>query len=172
MSTLSSTTISRFHKTIYDHYKKYGRSLPWRKTNDPYKILVSEIMLQQTQVDRVIPKYERWLKMFPNFPTLAKAPLKKILTKWQGLGYNRRAIHLKKLAEIIVSKHSGKLPSSIEELDSLPGIGPHTAGSIAAFAFNKPTIFIETNIRSVFIHYFFPPKKKVSDRSILIKNAT
>ncbi len=153
---LSQPQINIFRRTIYSYYKKYGRILPWRQTHDPYKIIVSEIMLQQTQVDRVIPKYERWIKIFPDFLTLAKAPLKKILKEWRGLGYNRRAINLKRLAEIIVRAYiNTPLPNDPKILETLPGIGPHTAGSIAAFAFNQPVTFIETNIRTVFIHYFF-----------------
>ena len=167
MKNLSQQKISAFQKQVYGHFIAHGRALPWRQTTDPYHIVISEIMLQQTQVDRVVPKYTRWLSVFPDFPTLAAAPLKKILREWHGLGYNRRALALKKLAQIVTEEYKGILPKIAEELDALPGIGPHTAGSIAAFAFNLPTIFIETNIRSVFIHAFFPNTAKVSDADIL-----
>lgn len=125
-------------------------------------------MLQQTQAGRVIPKFNAFIKTFPDFNTLATAPLSKVLKEWQGLGYNRRAMYLKQSAEIIVSKYSGKLPHDPETLDTLPGIGHYTANAIVAFAFNVPTIFIETNIRSVFIHHFFKSSHgKVSDSKLL-----
>jgi A/G-specific adenine glycosylase len=124
-------------------------------------------MLQQTQTRRVIPKYKTFISAFPDFASLAKAPLRRILTVWQGLGYNRRALHLKKLARIVVKDFNGKLPAEPRILETLPGIGKATAASIAAFAFNKPTIFIETNIRTVFIHVFFDGQDVVDDGEIL-----
>ncbi|HME86889.1 MAG TPA: A/G-specific adenine glycosylase [Candidatus Nanoarchaeia archaeon] len=158
--------VKTVQKTILDHYKKEGRDLPWRKTTDPYKILISEVMLQQTQVPRVIEKYTHWLKVFPTFESLASASVADVLKEWQGLGYNRRALFLKKCAETVVSEYDGSLPSDPEELVLLPGIGKATAASICAFAFNKPTVFIETNVRSVFIHFFFKNKKNVSDEQL------
>lgn len=134
---------------------------------DPYRIFVSEIMLQQTQAPRVIEKYNLFVKKFPTFVSLARASFRQIYSVWQGLGYNRRALQLKKAAEIVVKEFNGKLPKSVEALDALPGIGPATAASVSAFAFNQPTVFIETNIRSVFIHFYFPKKKKVSDAEIM-----
>jgi len=161
-------SLDTFKKTIWDYYKKYGRhDLPWRKTKDPYRILVSEMMLQQTQVSRVIPKYKNFLKKFPTVEALAKAPLRQVLIQWQGLGYNRRALYLKKCAEKVVTDFDGKFPKDVKTLVSLPGIGPATAGDILAFAYNIPVPIIETNIRSVFIHFFFPNKKKISDKQIL-----
>jgi A/G-specific adenine glycosylase len=148
----------------------------WRKTKDPYKILVSEIMLQQTQVPRVEKFYPKFVKAFPNFCVLARAPLKSVLRLWQGMGYNRRAIALKKLAQEVVEKHDGELSNTIEGLVRLPGIGQATAGAIMAYAFNLPVAFVETNIRRVFIfHFFSGPRnksgmtkgKKVDDREIL-----
>lgn len=124
-------------------------------------------MLQQTQAPRVVEKFKLFVKTFPDFKSLAAAPFKDILTVWQGLGYNRRAMGLKKLAEIIVSEYKGKLPKTPKELVGLPWIGPHTAGSIAAYAYNYPSIFIETNIRSVFIHEFFGDKTDVTDTELL-----
>jgi len=123
-------------------------------------------MLQQTQADRVVPKYLAFTEQFRDFPSLAMAPLAQVLTAWQGLGYNRRALMLHRAAQIVVSQHGGKLPQTVEELDALPGIGRETAGSIAAFGFNQPVAFIETNIRTVFIHFFFPKRKKVHDNEL------
>lgn len=149
--------LGQFKKTIWDYYKKNGRhDLPWRKTKDPYKILISEVMLQQTQVSRVIEKYKSFLKKFPTAKALAEAPLKDVLLEWQGLGYNRRAKYLKLCAEKVVNNFNGTFPKDFKTLTTLPGIGPATAGDILAFAYNIPVPVIETNIRSVFIHFFFP----------------
>ncbi|MFX1493134.1 MAG: A/G-specific adenine glycosylase [Promethearchaeota archaeon] len=124
-------------------------------------------MLQQTQTSRVSEKFLEFIKRFPDFKTLAKAPLEDVLNIWQGLGYNRRAIALKNIAEIIVSSYNGNLPADLDTLKSFPQIGNNTASSILAFAFNIPTYFIETNIRRVYIYFFFPDKKKVNDKEIL-----
>lgn len=160
--------IHDFQKEVWGYYRKHGRhDMVWRKTRNPYRIVVSEVMLQQTQVDRVTPKYKEFIKVFPNFSALACAPLSRVLSAWQGLGYNRRALFLKKLAEVVVEKYKGKLPHDPEVLHTLPGIGKATAGSIAAFAFNHPSAFIETNIRRVFIHFFFPRSRKVNDDAIM-----
>lgn len=160
--------ITDFQKEIWGYYREHGRhDMVWRKTTDPYRIVVSEIMLQQTQVERVTPKYKEFIKVFPNFSALARAPLSRVLSAWQGLGYNRRALFLKKLSEVVVEKYAGKLPSDPEVLHTFPGIGKATAGSIAAFAFNHPSVFIETNIRRVFIHFFFPKSKKVNDNAVM-----
>ncbi len=156
-----------FKKTVWSYYKKNRRDFPWRQTRDPYKILVSEIMLQQTQAPRVIFKYEEFIKAFPTLESLAKAPLKKVLLLWQGLGYNRRAVNLQKAAQIIISQHKGKFPRDYTSLIGLPGVGPATAGDIMAFAWNKPVVVIETNIRTVFIHSFFKDEKDVHDKDIL-----
>ena len=156
-----------FREAIQAWFKANRRTLPWRVTGDPYAILVSEIMLQQTQVDRVIGKYAAFLALFPDFAALARAPLQEVLAAWQGLGYNRRAIALKKCAEAVMSSHGGLLPNSVEALQTLPGIGPYTARAIAAFAFGLPTVFIETNIRAVFIHHFFADRQVVKDSEIL-----
>ncbi len=160
-------TAKEFQKLIWAYYRKNKRPMPWRETVDPYRIFVSEIMLQQTQVARVLEKYPHFIKRFSSFSVLAKASPSSVLALWQGLGYNRRALFLKKSAEIIVQDYHGVLPKDFEKLKSLPGIGPGTAGSLMAFAFNVPVVFIETNIRRVFIHYFFPKKKKVSDEMIM-----
>jgi A/G-specific adenine glycosylase len=159
--------IRAFQQRVYRHYTQHGRDLPWRKTRDPYRILISEIMLQQTQVSRVIEKYELFLRTFPNIESLAQAPLREILSVWQGLGYNRRALVLKRLAEIVVSRFDGTIPANRESLKKLPGVGEATASAICAFAFNQPVVFAETNIRSAFIHHFFPGETNIRDAEIL-----
>ena len=149
------------------YFKDNGRDLPWRKTSDPYHILVSEVMLQQTQVDRVIPKYLHFIRQFPGIKALARAPLADVLFAWSGLGYNRRAVYLQKACQEVLERFGGVLPREQKDLETLPGIGRATSASISAFAFNQPTVFIETNIRSVFIHEFFADRKKVDDEQIL-----
>ena len=161
-------TIPKFKQKIWDFYAKEGRnSLPWRKTHDPYKILVSEMMLQQTQVDRVIPKYQAFLKRFPNVQALASAPLSDVLALWSGLGYNRRALFLKRAAEAVVAERGGKFPIDAESLEELPGVGPYTAKAVATFAYSQTYTFIETNIRAVFIHEFFPDAHDVKDDQLV-----
>lgn len=155
-----------FKETIWEHYHKHKRALPWRNTRDPYHILVSEIMLQQTQVSRVLQKYPLFIAHFPTIRSLAKAPLKTVLIHWQGMGYNRRALHLKQIAETLMKDYNGNVPDDPSILRQLPGIGKATARSIVTFAFNIPTVFIETNIRRVFIHFFFPKDMNISDRQI------
>jgi A/G-specific adenine glycosylase len=158
---------AQFKKIIYSYYEKNRRDFPWRRTRDPYKILVSEIMLQQTQAPRVTEKYKEFIKKFPSVKSLAEAPLKKVLVLWQGLGYNRRAVNLHKTAQVINKKYKGVFPKTKEALLELPGVGPATAGDILAFAYNQAQIVIETNIRSVFIHFFFENEKNVHDRDII-----
>lgn len=156
-----------FNRTIYDYYKKNKRDLPWRATTDPYKILISEIMLQQTQVARVLTKYGKFVAAFADFTALRAAPTKNVLRVWQGMGYNRRALYLKKIAELVTTQYGGDLPEDPEVLKTFPGIGSNTAASVAAFAFNKPVVFIETNIRTVFTKIFFDKREKVRDKEIL-----
>ena len=156
-------TLQEFRRIVWAYYKKEGRhDLPWRKTTDPYRILVSEIMLQQTQVERVKPYYQNWLKKFPTAHALANAPLGDVLRAWQGLGYNRRAKMLHTAA-----KSLSPFPKSAEELQKLPGIGPYTARAVMAFAHNSDEVFIETNIRTAVTHHFFPRRKTVDDREVL-----
>jgi A/G-specific adenine glycosylase len=124
-------------------------------------------MLQQTQVGRVIEKYKEFLAAFPDFSSLAKAPLAKVLSCWSGMGYNRRALSLKSLAQKVVEEHHGRLPSDQEKLLALPGIGKYTAGAVTAFAFNKPVVFIDTNIRRVYIHEFFQDRDDIHDDEIV-----
>ncbi len=165
--TLMPKSIDKFKQTIYQYYADHRREMPWRVSRDPYHILVSEIMLQQTQVGRVLTKYEQFISTFPDFDSVNKSPLQEVLKVWQGLGYNRRAIALHKISRLVVTEYGGVLPNSVESLQRFPGIGPATAGAICAFAFNQPTVFIETNIRRVFIHFFFPNKNGVKDKEIL-----
>jgi A/G-specific adenine glycosylase len=165
--TATPPTTREFQALVLNHYREHGRDLVWRKTTDPYCILVSEIMLQQTQVDRVALKYPAFIATFPDFSSLASAPLDAVLGAWQGMGYNRRAIALQKTAGRVVAEFDGNLPADVETLATFPGIGKATASSICAFAFNLPVIFIETNIRRVFIHFFFPDKEAVTDAELL-----
>jgi A/G-specific adenine glycosylase len=160
-------TIRAFRRTVRSHYRAHGRTLPWRQTEDPYEILVSEVMLQQTQVPRVIEKYEEFLRAFPDVRSLARARLREVLAAWQGLGYNRRAAALKRAAEEVLGRFDGKIPPDVDSLASLPGIGRATASAICAFAFNRPTVFVETNVRTVFIHHFFDGGNKIRDAQIL-----
>lgn len=156
-----------FKHTVWKYFRDNKRDLPWRKTTDPYHILVSEMMLQQTQVQRVMIKYPLFISAFPTFEHLAKAQLKKVLEVWQGMGYNRRALYLHLIAKKIMKKYNGIVPNDPQSLSSFPGIGSATAGAILAFAFNKPSVFIETNIRRVYIHHFFHNKVGIADKEIL-----
>lgn len=149
-------TSHQFQKKIYDYYKKEKRLLPWRTTTNPYKILVSELMLQQTQSVRVVEKYKQFIKTFPSAVSLSNASTKEVVSLWQGLGYNRRALYLYRTAQIVTNELKGKFPHTVEDLQKLPGVGPYTAAAIMAFSYNQPTVVIETNIRAVFIHFFFP----------------
>lgn len=170
---MTDTRAREFQEAVRDHYRSYGRhGLPWRLPDadgrfDPYKIMVSELMLQQTQVARVIPKYHEFLERFPTVAALAAADLGDVLRAWNGLGYNRRAKYLRQAAAQIQEMPGGTFPQTVDELAKLPGIGKNTAGAIAAYAFNRPVVFIETNIRTVFIHHFFKGDTEVSDRQIL-----
>lgn len=158
---------------VWKHFHRHGRHhLPWRQPDatgdfDPYKIMVSELMLQQTQVARVIPKYREFLEHFPTLPSLVQAPLAEVLRLWSGLGYNRRAKYLWQAAQVIDQKYGGKFPADLHTLITLPGIGPNTAGAILAYAFDQPAVFVETNIRTVFIHHIFDDKQTVTDQAIL-----
>jgi len=152
------------------HYFEEGRAhLPWRATRDPYKILVSEVMLQQTQVERVIPYYKKFIRTYPSARVLARVSLANVLHTWQGLGYNRRAKFLHQAAKVInnkYNKYNRRFPDTVEEIEQLPGVGRYTARAVSAFAFNRPEIFVETNIRTVFFHHV-PAKRKRSDKQLL-----
>jgi len=164
-------TPTAFRKKVYAYYFAHGRhDLPWRQTRDPYHILVSEIMLQQTQVERVLPKYQLFIKKYPSAKALAKAPLGAVLSLWVGLGYNRRAKFLHEAAKVVAANH-GQFPTTVNALCELPGVGPYTAGAVAAFAYNEPVTIIETNIRTVFTHHYFKDEREVHDADILAKVA-
>lgn len=164
---LSCATVTDFQAAIYRYYHANPRPMAWRETNDPYAILVSEIMLQQTQVERVKTKYDEFLTVFPTSETLATSPLPELLRVWQGLGYNRRALALQRCAQEINSRFDGQFPSEPLELESLPGIGPYTARAVGAFAFGRAEPLIETNIRTVIIHCFFYGHEQVPDKALL-----
>lgn len=159
--------LQEFKKIIYDYYKDNRRSFIWRENISPYNVVVSEVMLQQTQTERVAQKFPQWLEYFPDLATLAQATTRDVIVAWAGLGYNRRALALHAIAQRVMGEFNGVLPNDPEVLVTCKGIGPNTAGSICAFAFNKPTIFIETNIRAVYIHHFFPGEEKVHDKQLL-----
>jgi A/G-specific adenine glycosylase len=158
--------ITAFRKLIKHSYSSHYRDMPWRSDTSPYSIFISEIMLQQTQVERVIPKFTAFVKRFRSFEDVARASLNDIFSLWQGLGYNRRAKWLRESARIICSTYNGVLPETIDELKTLPGIGYNTAAAICAYAFNKPVVYIETNIRTVIIHHFFNDADDVNDADI------
>lgn len=163
---LAEGDIRAFRDTVYGVARANHRVLPWRTAFDPYAVLVSEIMLQQTQADRVSPKFVDFMARFPDVAALASAEFADVLAVWQGLGYNRRALALKRAAEAAMVSFGGMIPATRSELESLPGIGPYTAGAILAFAHDLPEVFIETNIRSVFIHHFFHDRSGIHDRDL------
>ncbi|MGL4986503.1 MAG: A/G-specific adenine glycosylase [Treponemataceae bacterium] len=164
---MTQNEIIEFQKTILDFYHQDRRNFAWRETKDPYHILVSEIMLQQTQTERVIEKYDQWLSLFPTIESLAQATLSEVLSAWSGLGYNRRGRFLLESAKILYESHNSCIPCDYKTLLSLPGIGTYTAKAVLTFAFNRPEIFIETNIRSVYLFFFFADcKDAVSDNDL------
>jgi len=163
---LTNLQITSFQNFIWDFYANNKREFSWRNIQSSYGVVISEIMLQQTQTHRVAQKYELWMTEFPDFYSLAQASLRDVLSLWSGLGYNRRAMALQKIAQRVIAEFNGTLPSDPEILITFPHIGPNTAASICAFAFNSPTVFIETNIRAVFIHSFFKDKTDITDKEI------
>ena len=164
---IDTQKISDFKKVIWSYYQQNGRAFDWRHVEDPYKVVVSEIMLQQTQTARVAIKFPEFISLFPDFNSLANASLKDVLLAWQGMGYNRRGKYLHEIAKKVVNECGGVLPDCPKTLVTFPGIGPNTAGSIVAFAYNKPTIFIETNIRSVFLTFFFTGQSEIHDKQLM-----
>jgi A/G-specific adenine glycosylase len=141
--------LPEIRQALMSWFSEAARDLPWRHTRDPYRILVAEVMLQQTQVDRVIPKYQAFLERFPTLEALADAPTAEVIRMWSGLGYNRRAVNMQRTARAVLEQHAGAFPSDTVALRRLPGIGPYTAGAIACFAFERDVGFMDTNIRRV-----------------------
>lgn len=169
----SPKIIDAFWRTVIEYYDRHGRqTLAWRQPDqdgrfDPYRIVVSELMLQQTQVPRVIPKFDQFLTRFPSVTVLAEAPLSDVLIAWQGLGYNRRAKYLWQAAQTVSRELHGSWPTSVEGLVALPGIGKNTAGAVLAYAYNQPAIFIETNIRTVLFHHFYQDRTDIADSELV-----
>lgn len=153
-------------RLIRERGEEHFRPMPWRDDTRPYYVLVSELMLQQTQVVRVVPKFEAFIERFPDERALADASLAEVLGLWQGLGYNRRAKFLHDAARRIVDEHDGRFPTNRTDILALPGVGVNTAGAIEAYAFNRPSIFIETNVRTVYIHHCFADDFDVTDAMI------
>lgn len=162
--------LTAFVRKVAAEGERLHRDFAWRETRDPYAVLVSEVMLQQTQVSRVVPYYERWLEAFPTLEALAAAPLEAVLVLWQGLGYNRRAVALKRLAEKVVAESPpgspAQLPATADELLALPGVGPATAAGVLAFAHGEHGGYLETNVRAVFLHELFADHDDVSDATL------
>ena len=161
---LSAEAVDGFRSVVLDHYSRNGRSFSWRLTSDPWQVLVSEVMLQQTQTHRVAPKYDAWFKRFPDMETLAKVPLSAVYEAWKGLGYNNRALRLRNTARQCLERHQGLVPEDEADLLALPGIGRYTARAVRCFAWNHADVFLETNIRSALIFHFFP------DERLLVKD--
>lgn len=165
-SSLSEHDIREFRDRVWDFYLQNGRNFPWREDCRPYYVLVSEIMLQQTQAPRVVSKFREFIHTFPDMDALANAAQADVLRCWQGLGYNRRARYLHQAARQLIERYGGSVPTDVALLERLPGVGAATARSLAVFAYNQPHVFIETNIRSVYLHKFFTGQEQVSDRAL------
>lgn len=151
---MDAKSIERFQQRVLSYYAQKGRELPWRETTDPYSILVSEVMLQQTQVDRVVPRYRNWLEKWPSVESLAGASRTEVLKEWMGLGYNSRAVRLHETAKVIVDQFNGNVLEALENHRQLPGIGPYTARAVEIFSANKDSAAVDTNIRRILIHEF------------------
>ena len=164
--TPSASELAAFAERVSGLGRELYRDLPWRRTDDAWGILVSEVMLQQTQVPRVEGRWEEWMETFPTPRSLADAPLEPVLVLWQGLGYNRRALNLKRCADMLVVEHAGEVPRDEASLRALPGVGPATAAGVRAFAWGLPGVYLETNVRAVFLHELFPERDAVPDREL------
>lgn len=164
---LTSDLTKQFQGIILENYRKMARRFPWRETHNPYHIFVSEFMLQQTQAERVVQKYEIFISKYPDFGSLAHASLEDVMKIWQGLGYNRRAVWMKKAAEQIYHDLNGVLPRDPKILENFKGIGHATAREMVTFSYNIRAPFIETNIRRVYIYFFFAESREINDKEIL-----
>lgn len=158
--------LAAFRSLVLERGLELYRDLPWRRTRDPYQIWISEVMLQQTQTTRVDGRWQRWLERFPTPTALAAAAPADVLEEWQGLGYNRRALSLHRAAQAVAAL-GGELPAETAALEALPGVGPATAAGIRAFAFDLPSIYLETNVRTVLLHELFRGEERVSDRALV-----
>ncbi len=158
--------LAAFRSLVLERGRELYRDLPWRRTRDPYEIWISEVMLQQTQTTRVDGRWQRWLERFPTPSALAAAEPADVLEEWQGLGYNRRALALHRAAQAVTAL-GGELPAETAALEALPGVGPATAAGIRAFAFDLPSVYLETNVRTVLLHELFPDEERVSDRTLV-----
>ncbi len=161
-----ATGLKAFRDKVILRGEELYRDLPWRRTRDPYGIWISEVMLQQTQVSRVDGRWQRWMERFPSVDALASANTSDVLLEWQGMGYNRRALALLRAAQA-VSAQGGVMPHGEDELRALPGIGPATASGIRAFAFDLPGVYLETNVRTVFLHELYPKAERVPDSQLV-----
>ena len=166
LSTTNPEALSPFRALVLARGRELYRDLPWRRTTDPYAIWISEVMLQQTQVSRVDGRWQRWLERFPTVDALAAAQTADVLGEWQGMGYNRRALSLLRAAQM-VSESGGRMPHEVAALVSLPGIGPATAAGIRAFAYDLPGVYLETNVRTVFLHELYPDAVAVPDKELV-----
>ena len=166
--SVSEEGLAAFVARVWEEGGRLYRDLPWRNIDDPYQVLVSEVMLQQTQVARVLGHWGPFCRLFPSIDALAAADTALVLEQWQGLGYNRRALALKRAAEACAERYGGRLPEDQESLLALPGIGAATAAGVVAFAYQRPSVYIETNVRTVFIHEFFPGKASVTDKELSV----
>ncbi|MGB3023584.1 MAG: hypothetical protein WBB39_02145 [Candidatus Saccharimonadales bacterium] len=160
---LSPRNRDDFRDTVWQYYAHHHRAMPWRDDCSLYAVLVSELMLQQTQVSRVLPKFAEFMRRFPSIETLAEAPLSEVIVAWQGLGYNRRAKYLHEAAKLVVDQGASR---TVDALIKLPGVGRNTAGAIMAYVYDEPVVFVETNIRTVYIHHFFADHHDIHDRDI------
>ncbi|NBK22887.1 MAG: DNA repair protein [Spirochaetia bacterium] len=154
-----------FKTLILDFYAQHGRPFAWRRTSDPYQVLVSEVMLQQTQTGRVVPKYESFLSQWPDFPSLAEASTESLLSVWKGLGYNRRALNLRKSARM-TEAWDWTIPNDKVLIESLPGVGKATSAAIRSFCFGQKSVYLETNIRRVLLSTFYPEVEEVKDKDL------
>ena len=162
-----TSSICEFRERILAEGRIRYRAMPWRFIDDAYGVLVSEVMLQQTQVPRVMERWDAWMRTFPTIDALAAADTARVLSAWQGLGYNRRALYLQRAAQACARDFAGEVPEGEDELRALPGIGPATAAGVTVFARNRPAVYLETNVRAVFLHEFFPNEVRVPDTRLV-----
>jgi len=163
---IPAATRRAFQRRLLAWYGRHRRNLPWRRTRNPYRVLVSEVMLQQTQVARVIPKYREWLKRYPSVEALARATTREVREAWVPLGYNIRPLRLRQIARIALRRHGGRIPGTREELLALKGIGPYTAGAVLSFAFGRDAPILDTNVRRVLRRVFLGETARPVDRAL------